>query len=81
MSASFELFGAAATCRSNGCLAGAAPLPITGRSWQVMRLSRNRNWGNQSMMLATARIFALVLLTARPGKRRRLAREQFLGRG
>src|SRR6516164_9374623 len=28
-----------------GCLAGAAPLPITGPTWQVMRLSRNRNWG------------------------------------
>src|SRR5262249_17553685 len=30
----------------NGCLAGAESLPITGPTWQVMRLSRNRNWGN-----------------------------------
>src|SRR6516225_1254365 len=29
---------------SDGCLAGAAPLPVNGPSWQVMRLSRNRNW-------------------------------------
>jgi hypothetical protein len=26
---------------SNGCLAGAVPLPITGPTWQVMRPSRN----------------------------------------
>jgi len=31
---------------SDGCLAGAVPLPTEGPSWQVMRLSRNRNWGN-----------------------------------
>jgi len=30
---------------SRGCLAGAQALPITGPAWQVMRLSRNRNWG------------------------------------
>ena len=30
---------------AKGCLAGAVPLPITGPAWQVMRLSRNRNWG------------------------------------
>jgi penicillin-insensitive murein DD-endopeptidase len=31
---------------SDGCLAGATSLPINGPSWQVMRLSHNRNWGN-----------------------------------
>src|SRR5271157_6393790 len=31
---------------SDGCLAGATKLPNNGPSWQVMRLSRNRNWGN-----------------------------------
>ncbi len=31
---------------ADGCLAGAAPLPIDGPAWQVMRLSRNRNWGS-----------------------------------
>src|SRR5689334_17224918 len=35
---------------SDGCLAGAAPLPIDGPSWQVMRLSRNRNWGNPHLV-------------------------------
>ena len=31
---------------ARGCLAGAVALPINGPTWQVMRLSRNRNWGN-----------------------------------
>ena len=31
---------------SKGCLAGAKQLPIDGPNWQVMRLSRNRNWGH-----------------------------------
>ena len=30
---------------SRGCQAGAAQLPETGPTWQAMRLSRNRNWG------------------------------------
>ena len=31
---------------SKGCLNGAEALPIDGPNWQVMRLSRNRNWGH-----------------------------------
>ena len=31
---------------ASGCLAGAEALPINGPTWQVMRLSRNRNWGH-----------------------------------
>ena len=31
---------------SKGCLAGAVQMPINGEAWQVMRLSRNRNWGH-----------------------------------
>src|SRR6201747_2712686 len=27
-----------------GCIAGAEAVPINGDTWQVMRLSRNRNW-------------------------------------
>ncbi len=27
-----------------GCMAGAQSLPVTGPNWQVMRLSRHRNW-------------------------------------
>src|SRR3974390_1244010 len=34
----------------DGCLAGAVPLPITGPTWQVMRVSRNRNWGNPQLV-------------------------------
>lgn len=30
---------------SRGCQAGAEQLPETGPTWQAMRLSRNRNWG------------------------------------
>jgi penicillin-insensitive murein endopeptidase len=35
---------------SNGCLAGAVALPVTGPEWQVMRLSRNRNWGHPTLI-------------------------------
>lgn len=31
---------------ARGCLAGAQALPVSGPSWQVMRLNRNRNWGH-----------------------------------
>jgi penicillin-insensitive murein DD-endopeptidase len=34
----------------DGCLAGAVLLPITGPTWQVMRQSRNRNWGNPQLI-------------------------------
>ena len=30
---------------AKGCMAGAVELPETGPTWQAMRLSRNRNWG------------------------------------
>jgi penicillin-insensitive murein endopeptidase len=35
---------------AKGCLAGGMALPINGKTWQVMRLSRNRNWGHPSLM-------------------------------
>ncbi len=35
---------------SRGCLAGAVAMPINGKSWQVMRLSRNRNWGHPDLV-------------------------------
>jgi penicillin-insensitive murein endopeptidase len=35
---------------ASGCLAGAAALPINGPAWQVMRLSRNRNWGHPELI-------------------------------
>jgi len=33
-----------------GCLSGGVELPVTGPTWQVMRLSRNRNWGHPSLI-------------------------------
>jgi penicillin-insensitive murein endopeptidase len=35
---------------SSGCLAGAEVLPINGPTWQVMRLSRNRNCGHPQLI-------------------------------
>ena len=35
---------------ADGCLAGAVALPVNGPTWQVMRLSRNRNWGHPSLV-------------------------------
>ena len=35
---------------SKGCLAGGVALPINGATWQVMRLSRNRNWGHPNLV-------------------------------
>ena len=35
---------------AHGCLAGAVPLPVNGPSWQVMRLSRHRNWGHPELV-------------------------------
>jgi penicillin-insensitive murein endopeptidase len=40
----------------NGCLSGAMSLPITGPTWQVMRPSRNRNWGNPQLIRFIERI-------------------------
>src|SRR5690606_32364598 len=30
---------------ARGCMAGGRALAVTGDAWQVMRLERNRNWG------------------------------------
>ena len=35
---------------AKGCLAGARALAIDGPAWQVMRLSRNRNWGHPKLI-------------------------------
>lgn len=35
---------------ARGCLAGALALPVDGATWQVMRLSRNRNWGHPKLV-------------------------------
>ncbi|WP_261617107.1 penicillin-insensitive murein endopeptidase [Microbaculum marinisediminis] len=41
---------------ARGCLAGAMPLPVDGPAWQVMRLSRNRNWGHPVLISLIERI-------------------------
>jgi penicillin-insensitive murein endopeptidase len=43
---------------SKGCLAGAAALPVNGATWQVMRLSRNRNWGHPNLIAFLERLAA-----------------------
>src|SRR5262249_45734196 len=39
-------------------LAGAVALPINGATWQVMRLSRNRNWGHPNLVQFLERLAA-----------------------
>ncbi|MBH0236273.1 penicillin-insensitive murein endopeptidase [Methylobrevis albus] len=63
-----ELFGAAAApaplaaraigSYARGCLAGAVALPVNGPQWQVMRLSRNRNWGHPELIAFLERLAA-----------------------
>jgi penicillin-insensitive murein endopeptidase len=43
---------------AKGCIAGAQALPITGDTWQVMRLSRNRNWAHPDMVALLERLSA-----------------------
>jgi penicillin-insensitive murein endopeptidase len=45
---------------AKGCLSGGEALPITGPTWQVMRLSRNRNWGNPELVALVERLSAKV---------------------
>jgi len=41
---------------AHGCLAGGIALPINGKTWQVMRLSRNRNWGHPELIAFLERL-------------------------
>jgi penicillin-insensitive murein endopeptidase len=43
---------------AKGCIAGAEKMPITGDTWQVMRLSRNRNWGHPDLVALLKRLSA-----------------------
>lgn len=45
-----QLPAAAYGTYSKGCVAGAQAMPINGPTWQVMRLSRNRNWGHPALV-------------------------------
>src|SRR5438128_536321 len=51
-----------------GCLEGAVMLPADGPDWQVMRPSRNRNWGHPTVVLLLQRVaHALTASAAWPG--------------
>ncbi|MFN0192198.1 MAG: penicillin-insensitive murein endopeptidase [Aestuariivirga sp.] len=41
---------------ARGCLAGGQALAINGPAWQVMRLSRNRNWGHPQLVQLVERL-------------------------
>jgi len=41
---------------AKGCMAGGVKLPVDGPAWQVMRLSRNRNWAQPQMVALVERL-------------------------
>ena len=41
---------------AKGCMAGGRALEVDGPAWQVMRLSRNRNWGHPAMVALVERL-------------------------
>jgi penicillin-insensitive murein DD-endopeptidase len=43
---------------ADGCMIGAVALPISGPTWQVMRVSRDRNWGNPELVKFIERLGA-----------------------
>ncbi|MDQ8727306.1 penicillin-insensitive murein endopeptidase [Bradyrhizobium sp. LHD-71] len=45
---------------AKGCIAGAKALPINGKTWQVMRLSRNRMYGHADLIALLERLAAKV---------------------
>ncbi len=45
-----ELKARAIGTYAKGCLAGGKAIPVDGEAWQVMRLSRNRNWGHPDLV-------------------------------
>src|SRR3989304_4663365 len=45
---------------AKGCLAGALALPVDGRTWQVMRLTRNRNWAHPDLVRLLEKFSAKV---------------------
>ncbi|HEY2138260.1 MAG TPA: penicillin-insensitive murein endopeptidase [Xanthobacteraceae bacterium] len=52
---------------SKGCLAGGEALPINGPTWQVMRLSRNRNWGHPNLIKFLERLSGKAAKLGWPG--------------
>ncbi|MDR3373701.1 MAG: penicillin-insensitive murein endopeptidase [Ancalomicrobiaceae bacterium] len=52
---------------ARGCLAGAIALPVDGPAWQVMRLSRNRNWGHPNLVAFLERFATAAQKEGWPG--------------
>jgi penicillin-insensitive murein DD-endopeptidase len=52
---------------AKGCLAGGVALSLTGRTWQVMRVSRNRNWGHPKLVAFLERLGDQAPKTGWPG--------------
>ena len=52
---------------ANGCLAGGVALPVSSSDWQVMRLSRNRNWGHPVLVRFLQRYAARARSAGWPG--------------
>ncbi len=46
---------------ANGCIQGAAALPLDGPGWHVIRPQRNRNWGHPRLVAAVQAIAKQVL--------------------
>ena len=58
---------------TRGCLAGGIALPINGKTWQVMRLSRQRNFGHPELVAFMERHGAELMRLPRQDQRFRLA--------
>jgi penicillin-insensitive murein endopeptidase len=52
---------------AHGCLDGGVMLPLDGPTWQVMRLSRNRNWGHPRLVKFLERLSAKAAKAGWPG--------------
>jgi penicillin-insensitive murein endopeptidase len=52
---------------AHGCIAGAHALPVDGPYWQVMRLSRNRNWGHPALIAFLERFAVAAKSVGWPG--------------
>jgi len=52
---------------AHGCLDGGVALPIDGPTWQVMRLSRNRNWGHPRLIKFLERLSTKAAKAGWPG--------------
>ena len=52
---------------SRGCIAGAIALPVNGETWEVMRVSHNRNWGHPALSQFIEQLADKATKTGWPG--------------